>query len=46
MLCLGFENFPNISLELIILRFTKMVETKKVFEIKKWNAVALWAWDM
>ena len=24
-----------------------MVETtKKVFEVKKWNAVALWAWDI
>ena len=22
----------------------KMVETSKKFEIKKWNAVALWAW--
>ena len=23
-----------------------MVETTKKFEIKKWNAVALWAWDI
>jgi len=23
-----------------------MVEATKKFEIKKWNAVALWAWDI
>jgi RING-box protein 1 len=23
-----------------------MVESAKKFEIKKWNAVALWAWDI
>ena len=24
-----------------------MVETtKKIFEVKKWNAVALWAWEI
>ncbi|WZH43184.1 RING-A protein [Fusarium acuminatum] len=25
---------------------SKSVEGKKKFEVKKWNAVALWAWDI
>ncbi|GJC90543.1 E3 ubiquitin-protein ligase RBX1 [Colletotrichum liriopes] len=25
---------------------TKVVDGKKRFEVKKWNAVALWAWDI
>ena len=23
-----------------------MVQQEKIFEVKKWNAVALWAWDI
>ncbi|CCF32686.1 RING-box protein pip1 [Colletotrichum higginsianum] len=25
---------------------TKVADGKKRFEVKKWNAVALWAWDI